>query len=235
MSAERPQLVRVGHRGAAAIAPENTIASFDAALAAGVDMIEFDVLAEHPDGGGELFVVHDYGALRRDGAPTLSDVLAHLSTPAFDAVRLQVDLKRSGYEERLIEALEGARVLGRSFLSTGEWRSITRVRSLAPGLALGWTVADIGHMNAIPLVSHTLGRASRNALARTAADRIRAGAIDALVPQWRLVTRRLVDAVRDAGGELYTWTVDDAAEIRRLAALGVTGVITNDPRLFALS
>ena len=49
---------------------------------------------------------------------------------------------------------------------------------------------------------------------------------------WRLITPSLVSTVRDAGGELYVWTVDDAARIRRLAGLGVTGVITNDPRLF---
>ena len=39
-----PALIRVGHRGAPAVAPDNTLASFDAALAIGVDMIEFDVL-----------------------------------------------------------------------------------------------------------------------------------------------------------------------------------------------
>jgi glycerophosphoryl diester phosphodiesterase len=49
---------------------------------------------------------------------------------------------------------------------------------------------------------------------------------------WRLVTPRLVRTLRDAGGDLYVWTVDDAARIRALEALGVTGVITNDPRLF---
>ena len=37
----------------------------------------------------------------------------------------------------------------------------------------------------------------------------------------------------DAGGELYVWTVDDAAAIASLRELGVTGVITNDPRLFS--
>ncbi len=49
---------------------------------------------------------------------------------------------------------------------------------------------------------------------------------------WRLVTPRLVATVKDGGGELYVWTVDDAKRIRRLEDLGVTGVITNDPRLF---
>ena len=45
--------------------------------------------------------------------------------------------------------------------------------------------------------------------------------------------RALVRAVRGAGGELYVWTVDELERIARLEALGVTGVITNDPRLFA--
>jgi glycerophosphoryl diester phosphodiesterase len=49
---------------------------------------------------------------------------------------------------------------------------------------------------------------------------------------WRLVTPRLVRAVRGAGGELYVWTVDELPQIRTFEALGVTGVITNDPRLF---
>jgi glycerophosphoryl diester phosphodiesterase len=61
---------------------------------------------------------------------------------------------------------------------------------------------------------------------------MRAGGCQALMAHWRLVTPRLLRAVRDAGGQLYVWTVDDPARIRRLEALGVDGVITNDPRLF---
>ncbi len=49
---------------------------------------------------------------------------------------------------------------------------------------------------------------------------------------WRLVSPALVRTVADAQAELYVWTVDDAKRIRALEALGVTGVITNDPRLF---
>jgi glycerophosphoryl diester phosphodiesterase len=68
-----------------------------------------------------------------------------------------------------------------------------------------------------------------------AAGAIRAGRCDALMVHWRLVSQRLVHAIGDAGGELYVWTVDEAPRIRALSALGVTGVITNDPRLFGTS
>jgi len=46
------------------------------------------------------------------------------------------------------------------------------------------------------------------------------------------VSRGLVRAVQDAGGQLFAWTVDDPERIARLDALGLDGVITNDPRLF---
>ncbi len=63
---------------------------------------------------------------------------------------------------------------------------------------------------------------------------LRAGEIDALMCHWAFVTGTLNDAVRDAGGDLYVWTVDDAQRIAALERLGVHGIITNDPRLFDL-
>jgi glycerophosphoryl diester phosphodiesterase len=65
-----------------------------------------------------------------------------------------------------------------------------------------------------------------------ASARIRAGGCEAIMAHQILVSGRLVRAVHDAGGQLYVWTVDDAPKIRALEALGVDGVITNDPRLF---
>jgi glycerophosphoryl diester phosphodiesterase len=72
----------------------------------------------------------------------------------------------------------------------------------------------------------------RRRVVRAARRHLAARRCDAVMAHWRLVTRALVRAVREAGGELYVWTVDDARLIRRLERLGVDGVITNDPRLF---
>ncbi|MGA2469518.1 MAG: glycerophosphodiester phosphodiesterase [Solirubrobacteraceae bacterium] len=224
-------MIRVGHKGADAIAPGNTLASFDAALDAGVEMIEFDVLAERRDGSGELFVAHDHRKLRAVQAPTLAAVLAHLSSPPFAGTLLQLDLKQSGYEQRVLDALTAAGALERSFISTTLWRSLQRLRRIAPELRIGWTVSAPPGVARVPLVA----RLYSALLARRAGERLRRGEVDALVAEWRLLTPALVDAVRSAGGEIYVWTVDDVGEIRRLAALGVTGVITNDPRLFAQS
>src|SRR6185312_6520224 len=69
-------LKRIGHKGADLIAPGNTLESFDAALAAGVDMVEFDVLPENRDGSGRLMLAHDFTAAQRSAAITLEEGLA---------------------------------------------------------------------------------------------------------------------------------------------------------------
>ena len=61
---------------------------------------------------------------------------------------------------------------------------------------------------------------------------IASGACEALMAHRLLVTGRLIEAVQGAGGQIYVWTVDDAERIAALEALGVDGVISNDPRLF---
>ena len=84
---------RVGHKGAEHIEPGNTLASFDAALRHGVDMIELDVLPERSDGSGALFVAHDYEDLRARAVLRFEDALDHLAGERFAAMELDVDVK----------------------------------------------------------------------------------------------------------------------------------------------
>lgn len=234
---------RVGHKGADRLVPGNTLASFDAARAAGVDMIEFDVLPAlgadgRPDvGRGRLMVAHDAGDLAAGGAPTLDEGLAHLASPAFAGVELDVDLKLPGYERRVVEALRRHGLLERSLISTTYRENLARIRALEPRARLGWSVPrarrDYTASALWRVPAHAALRLLRRRLPGRAAAAVRAGRCDAVMAHWRLVTPRLVGAVAEAGGELYVWTVDDAARIRALAALGVTGIVTNDPRLFA--
>jgi len=78
--------LRVGHKGAAHIEPGNTLASFDAALRCGVDMIEFDVLSENADGSGRLLVAHDHEAAHSHTPLTFELALAHLASEEFAGV-----------------------------------------------------------------------------------------------------------------------------------------------------
>lgn len=230
---------RIGHKGADHIAPGNTLASFDAALAAGVDMIEFDVLPERSDGTGELLLSHDYKhlAASRGTVLTLEEGLAHFATDAYAGVELDVDLKLAGYEDRVCAALREHGLSERALISTMETISLPRVRAAAPEVRLGWSVPKVrrdylAHPATKPIALAALQYA-RRAIPARAARELRAGRIDAVMAHWALVTPRFARAIHGAGGELYVWTVDDPERILALEAMpGVTGVITNDPRLF---
>jgi len=228
---------RIGHKGADHIAPGNTTASFDAALAHAVDMIEFDVLPEHRNTPehGRLILAHDYEHVVPESL-TLQQGLAHLASSQFADVELDVDLKLPGYERRVVEALREHGLVERTLVSTLFMRSLIVLRELEPRLRLGWSVPRVKRdYTASPftlLPAYGLLLNARRRLPGVAAAHVQAHRCDALMAHWKLVTPRLVRALRDAGGDLYVWTVDDPAQIRALEALGVTGVITNDPRLF---
>jgi glycerophosphoryl diester phosphodiesterase len=244
--ADRRRPRRVGHKGADLIAPGNTLASFDAALEAGVDMIEFDVLPQNPPpkgappdaGSGPLRLVHDHRHLRETpDAPTLAEGLAHFASDAFAGVELDVDLKLPGYEREVVDALREHALVERCLISSQFLSSIDLIRGeLAPEARLGWSVPQFRRdWSKHPLLRYPflpVALAYRTRLPAKAASGLRAGRFDALMSHFRLITPRLVHAVQDAGGELFAWTVDEPDQIARLEALGVDGIISNDPRLF---
>jgi glycerophosphoryl diester phosphodiesterase len=232
----RTRPLRVGHKGAALLAPGNTLAAFRAAVQAGVDMIEFDVLSEQRDGSGRLLLAHDYEALHNDSPLTLEQGLAHLAGEEFAGVQLDVDVKIPGYGARVVQALREAGLIERSLVSSMYPEDLDAMRALEPTLRVGWSVPRLRRdyttdiLTAVPALVILSGY--RGLLPRRVRAALQAGRFDAIMAHWRLVTRALIRAVADGGGELYVWTVDDAARIAKLSAMGVDGIITNDPRLF---
>jgi glycerophosphoryl diester phosphodiesterase len=229
----------VGHKGAHHIEPGNTLASFDAALAHDVDMIELDVLSERIDGSGRLLVAHDYGDMRSRTALSFEEALDHLAGEAFAGLEFDVDVKIPGYELRVLEALRERELIARTLISGTFTASLDEIRAAEPGLRLGWSVPRVRRdyttdmLTAIPALAFLTGY--RAMLPRKAREALKSGRFDAIMAHWRVVTPALVRAVAAGGGELYVWTVDDARMIAKLTAMGVDGIITNDPRLFSRS
>ncbi len=227
---------RVGHKGAAHIEAGNTLASFDAALAHRMDMIELDVLSEHPDGSGRLLVAHDYEDARSRTPLTFEEALEHLAGERFAGIEFDVDVKLPGYELRVLAALREHDLVKRTLISGMFQGSLAQIRAAEPTLRLGWSVPRVRRdyttdmLTAIPAFAMLTGY--RATLPRRARGALREGRFDAIMAHWRVVTPALVRAVAEGGGQLYVWTVDDARTIAKLTAMGVDGIITNDPRLF---
>jgi glycerophosphoryl diester phosphodiesterase len=209
---------RIGHGGASALAPGNTLSSFDAAVSVGVDMVEFDVRRS----GTDLVLAHTLLDARRGHALRLDDALAHLAGRRFADVALNVDVKHVGCEAAVLERLRRWRVLERALVSSQVPAVLDRLRSLEPGARIGVSVGG-----RFARVSRRWGDWRGQVLAGLAAHRW-----DVLMAQHRLIDAALLEEVVNRGGLLYAWTVNERASIDSLRTLGVHGIATADPRLF---
>ena len=197
------------------------------------DMVELDVLTL----GDELVVAHDPADLAHPRPLRFAEALAMLDEALPATVELDVDIKGVGYEAAVAAALRERDLVARTLVSTMEPPSLEALREIAPELRLGLSVPRARrNYLAHPLTrpgAHLMLAYLRRVLPGRARAVLRSGSAGAIMAHWGVVTPALVAAVRDAGGELYVWTVDDAARVRALEALGVTGVITNDGEVFA--
>lgn len=238
-------VLKIGHKGADAIEPGNTIASFLAAERAGVDAIEFDVIWT-ADGDprtvpaarrSPLVIAHDWAdaASRRPPAPALSDVLDALMQPPLDRLRFDLDLKLPGREEEVVAALRERDLIGRAMSSTMEVESIRRLAQIAPDLRRGWTLPRVSRdWRSTPWAKPFLGlgaAAVRRRLPGIVARQAGELGVQMIWAYHPLITARLVSTCHELELELIAWTADDPASITRLVELGVDGICTNDPRL----
>ena len=209
---------RIGHGGASALAPANSLESFEAALEIGVDVVEFDVRAWR----GELVLAHTILDARREGNLTLSQALDHLSSSRFDDVHLNIDLKRLGCEAAVLDELRSRGLLKRTLISCQVSTVLDRVRALEPRARIGISVGG-----RVARLSRRWGDWRAQVLTG-----LGSGRWQAVMAQHRLVDACLLDEVAERRGRLYAWTVNERAVIERLASLGVHGIVTADPRLF---
>jgi glycerophosphoryl diester phosphodiesterase len=227
-----PPLKRVGHKGADLIAPGNTLESFQAALDNGVHMIEFDVL---PTADGRLVLAHDPVDAASRECVTLEEGLEHFAGAAYADVELDVDLKSTGYEAEVVEALERHGLIERSLVTSTYLSTMDRLGELNPrirrGLSAPRAKRDYTKSMFAPVVLGLL-LLWRQLLPVQARWLLRTGRVEALMVHFLLASPALVRAVHGEGGQVYVWTVDDEARIEQLESMGVDGVITNDPRLF---
>jgi glycerophosphoryl diester phosphodiesterase len=218
----------VGHRGASADAPENTLAAFILAIEQGADGIEFDVQL---CADGVPVIVHDdtvdrvcdatgrvdeltLAELRQldlgmgQGVPTLDELFEHFGRSILYNLELKtLSVIDQGLEAAVADRLRahglGAEVLVSSFSPF----ALRRIRPLLPPeIALGF------------LRERHLARLACR-LAYAQADH----------PSHELVDSASMAWARRNGYRVNVWTVDEPAEARRLAGLGVDGLITNRP------
>src|SRR2546423_1629448 len=174
-------LKRVGHKGADLVAPGNTFESFQAALEARVDMIEFDVLRLRD---GRLVLAHDYDDAARREPVSLDEGLDHFAGQAYAGVELDVDMKLPGYEREVAEGLERRGLRDRAIVSSAYLESADRLRAISDRIKRGWSVPRVSRdytRSPLAPVAYALARVVRRRLPGRAARYIREGRIDAVM------------------------------------------------------
>lgn len=227
------------HRGASDIAPENTLAAFQAALDVGADGIELDVTR---CATGEIVVIHDetvdrttngtgrvsslpFYALREldagswfgsqfagERVPMLQEVLDRFG----HRLRINIEIKGQslrgdGLEEEIAEMIRARSLQKKVILSSFNPAALMRARRVAPELRRGLLYAPD-----FPFYS----RIWALPLVRP----------EALHPQYTLVDERLVRWAHGRGLRVAAWTVDEPQAMERMIRLGVDMIITNHPR-----
>jgi glycerophosphoryl diester phosphodiesterase len=219
----------VGHRGAPADAPENTLDGFRAAAVLGVDLIEFDVL---PLPGGPIVVAHSLGEVA-PGQLSFADALTWFAAEAPD-VGLHVDFKGSERVEDVVELLTRHGVDERAVLSSASPSVLHAAGLVSSGLRVALTYPDdrfgIARRRFTRPVIEVGLEALRTLLPRRLPGLVRRHRAGALMLQHRVVSRAAVSRAHALGVPVLAWTVDDPADVERVVDAGVDGVITNDPR-----
>jgi glycerophosphoryl diester phosphodiesterase len=232
----------VGHKGADLIVRGNTVESFKAAVDAGVDTIELDVIwlrdADLPvEQRAPLMVAHDWEAHAAHRPLSLTEALDAFLEPPLDKVEIDLDIKLPGREEEFIAALKERGLIDRAMISTTEMHVLKRVLELEPNLRRGWThpKARRDYMKR-PWVKPALQAAlvgMRLQLPGIAAEKLPQFGVFAMWVYHPLASAKLARICHLAGVELIAWTVDDEPRMRQLVDMGVDGLVSNDPRLFA--
>jgi glycerophosphoryl diester phosphodiesterase len=210
----RPLLL--GHRGARAVTfiPENTLASFDFALSSFCDGFEFDVRLT---ADGQPVLRHDASirgleiskcSARKLRLPSLRDVVSRYQRTAF----LDIELKDAGLEVITVDLLHNVPPVRGFVVSSFLPDVLERVRGIDPGIPLG-LICETPHQ----------------------LERFGDLAADYGIFHHRLVRKDLIERMKASAKKTFVWTVNSAADMKRFSRWGAEGIISDDPRLLALT
>ncbi|NTV64441.1 MAG: glycerophosphodiester phosphodiesterase [Oscillochloris sp.] len=226
----------IAHRGASAYAPENTLAAFELAQRQGADMIELDVQLS---ADGALVIFHDDTTERWDGRPRLVNQcsLAELQSlniggervPTLEealefsrmaGIALNVELKTTGMGVRCAALLRRFGLVEQTLVSSFVPAALQELHAADPAVRLGYLMGTRSYRPDIRLREFWPFFA------------LKASGAFAWHPSRELPgLLPVIPLARRAGYAVHIWTVDDPAQMRRLAAAGASGIITNTPDL----
>ena len=212
-------MLKIGHRGAKGHSPENTLASFEKAIALGVDMIELDVwlssdkipMVIHDETidrtTSKMGLVTDYNAkeLQHLGIPTLRDVFELVD----NRCEINVEIKTFSATQAVLNLIaKNTFDQSKILISSFDWNALQEVRFHDEDIRIGvLSETDLD-------------------LAMAFAKFIKAEAIH---PYYHLLTAENVEKIKEKGFKVFPWTINEPEDITFVKSLEVDGIITDFP------
>ncbi len=231
--------IRIAHRGASGIAPENTCAAFKQAIDIGVDAIELDL---HGTIDGEIVAIHD---------PTLdrtTNITGHINQTTLNTIKQAdagtwfspqfadetiptleealkcitgttiavLEIKDSAITKSVVHKITEMKLLEMVVIISFQIGVIETARAMEPQIPTGWLIGS-GNGNTNPVhLCQKLGSIGSNLLN----------------VNHQIITPEFAFEVRRRGISLWSWTVDDVRRMRELLKYGVQGITSNHPEYF---
>jgi len=220
--------LKVGHRGARAYEPENTLRSFRKALELGVNAVELDVRRTKD---GELVVIHDnkvdrttngrglvneltleeiekLDAGKGEKIPTLEEALEFLDKK----VKILIELKEVGFEDKVLEIVKNKGLEDNVIIISFHEEALRRIRELNNKVETG--LIYVRHRNPI-----------KAALSLKA---------QYLLPLYRFTHSTLIKKAHDNGLKVIVWTINTLEEAKEYANKGVDGITSDKPDILKM-
>lgn len=218
-------MIIMGHRGAAALEPENTLLSIMRAMKLGVDAVEIDVRST---GDHELVVIHDatvdrttngkgevrsytlkeikrLDAGKGEPIPTLKEVMDLTA----GKVNVIIELKEEGLEPRVVQIIEEYDACGRVSVISFWHDAVRKLKLLDRRIRTG--VLMVG----CPVDTCVAESALANVF----------------VMNYAFVNAAFIQLAHEEGLQVIVWNIDDPALIKRYVDMDVDGIGSNDPRI----
>ncbi len=218
-------MIIMGHRGAAALEPENTLLSITRAIEIGVDAVEIDI---HLSKDKELVVIHDstvdrttngtgpvssytlneikeLDAGKGETVPTLQEVIDLIE----NKVSLVIELKQAGTEKGVFELIKRNNIEDNVYVISFWHRLVKTVKKMDSCIKTG--ILLVGCPVDTSIATHA--------------------SADALVMKYTFVDREFVEIAHKEGLKVFIWNIDELRLVKPYADMGVDGIGSNDPRV----
>ncbi len=229
MKKSEKSILIIGHRGASAIAPANTLKAFEKAIQLKADYVEFDI---HISKDEKIVVIHDSDTFNTTGVKglikdlTLDQIknldagegekiptLRELISIARKKMGFQIEIKSINLLDKMIQILKEEDLLSTSIISSFMLDELLKLKLLEPSVKTGLLLPT-------ELVRPTL---IKRKIVKVAKNNFYS-----IHPHYNITDKEIVDLAHNNSLKVIVWTVNDREIMEKLIEIGVDGIITDD-------